>query len=347
MTGDRWSLADLGWNAHLRAQVEDRENQLCLVRVMAVHRDLLDVAGPGFDGRVHFHGFDSQVTVGDWLELDDAKRPSRLLERYSVFKRKAPGAGRQIQLLAANVDTVFLVTSANDEFNPARLERYVAIARDAMVSTVVVVTKADLVADRGPFLSAARRLAPGLIVEPVDARKAADLACLHPWLGQGQTVALLGSSGVGKSTLANSLAGGAIQATAAIREADAKGRHTTTRRSLHRLASGAWLLDTPGMRELQLVDAQEGIAEVFDDVAALAGSCRFADCRHDGEPGCAIQAAVASGRLDADRITRYRKLMREDLRNSESIAEARARSKQFGRMAKEVMASKARRRDGN
>jgi ribosome biogenesis GTPase len=170
------------------------------------------------------------------------------------------------------------------------------------------------------------------------------VAPLLPWLTPGQTIALLGSSGVGKSTLVNTLSDTERQATAAIRESDGRGRHTTTRRSLHRLTSGAWLLDTPGMRELQLVDAAEGLNLVFDDVASVARRCRFGDCTHESEPGCAIKEALQSGRLDPGRMERYRKLVREERRNAESAAEARARERAFGRMAKGVMADKARRR---
>lgn len=340
------SLAVLGWNAHFAAQLEPAEAEaMAVARVVAVHRDALEVLGPAIEGRVPPPDPATPATVGDWVILDPVtRRPRRILERLSLFKRKSPGESRRVQLIAANVDTLFLVTSANDEFNPARLERYLAIAREAGVVPVVVLTKIDLAADRQPFLRAAGALAPGIIVEAVDARGAAGVAGLRPWLQPGQTIALLGSSGVGKSTLVNTLSGAERQATAAIREADARGRHTTSGRSLHRLASGAWLLDTPGMRELQLVDAAEGIDEVFDEVAALARECRFGDCTHDTEPGCAIRAALDAGRLDEDRLERYRKLVREERRNSETVAEARAKARAFGRMAKGIMEDKARRR---
>ncbi len=194
---------------------------------------------------------EERATVGDWLLLDrSTNRLVRLLERKSLFKRKEPGTGRSIQLIAANVDTVLIVSSCNQDFNQARLERYLALAREAQVQPIVVLTKADLADDPGSYVTKVVKLLPGLLVECLEARSGADVAKLEPWCGQGQTVALLGSSGVGKSTLINALAGEDVQAISGIREGDAKGHHTTTGRSLHRLPTGGWLLDTPGMREL-------------------------------------------------------------------------------------------------
>jgi ribosome biogenesis GTPase len=342
------TLKDFGWGAHFQAQLTDDDADAVPLRVVAVHRDALEAAGPDFEGRVMPLAPDDEgdvATVGDWLLVDAAtRRPVRLLERRSVFKRKSAGTGRRVQLIAANVDTLILVTSANQDFNPARLERYLALAREAVVAPIVVITKAHLAGDVAGYVAAARRLLPGLLVEAFDARSEEVGRVLAPWIARGQTLALLGSSGVGKSTLVNTLSGRAVQATLGIREDDAKGRHTTTGRSLHRLASGAWLMDTPGMRELQLINAADGIDEVFEDVTQLFTACRFSDCTHANEPGCAVQAALASGALDTERLKRYQKLLREERHNSESIADARARSRTFGKMAKQVFAEKLRQR---
>ena len=339
------TLADYGWRQHFQAQLNDDDAGSIAVRIVGEHRDALDAVGPAFSGRIaafsQGNGNEDRATVGDWLMIDGAtKRPLRLLERHSVFSRKSAGTGRGVQLIAANVDTLLVVTSANQDFNLARLERYLALALGAGALPIIIITKADLTIDIDAYITAARALKPGLMVEAIDARRGDIDRVLAPWLGRGQTLALLGSSGVGKSTLINSFLGTATQATQGIRDDDAKGRHTTSGRSLHRLASGAWLMDTPGIRELQLVDVAGGIAEVFDDIAALAAQCKFSDCTHASEPGCAIVAALADGTLESKRFKRYQKLRREEKNSTLSIAEARARGRRFGKMAKRVFAEK-------
>ena len=180
----------------------------------------------------------------------------------------------------------------------------------------------------------------GLMIEALDARAPKDVARLEPWCGRGQTIALLGSSGVGKSTLLNSLNQSEINAAAPARAGDDRGRHTTTARSLHKLRAGGWIIDTPGMRELRLTDVESGIDRVFADVHELAGRCRFTDCRHESEPDCAVQSAIANGSLDEDRLRRYRKLLREDARNSETLFEAHARARTFGKLARRSLQTK-------
>ena len=343
-------LAAFGWSQHFNAQLDPAESAgLTPARVIAVHRDGLEVAAPGFSGRVaHISDAadeEGMATVGDFVLVDpETRRTPRLLARKSLFKRRAAGTGRRIQLLAANVDTLFIVTSCNQDFNVARLERYLALAREAGVMPVLLLTKADLATDTAEFEQAAVRLMPGLVVVSLDARDPEAAGRLAPWCGPGQTVALLGSSGVGKSTLVNTLAG-ERQAVAGIRESDAHGRHTTTGRSMHRLASDGWLIDTPGMRELQLADLEFGLGEVFADIEAAAVHCRFANCRHESEPGCAVQAAIASGEIEADRLVRFRKLLSEDTRNSASIHERRRKDRGFGKMTREATRLKKRRWD--
>lgn len=345
MTDNSNRLAALGWSNHFAAQLDAGELQTHVpARVLAVHRNGLDVAGPDFEGRIPpipGEADEDRATVGDFVLIDrDTRRPRRLLARKSLFKRKAAGLERRVQLIAANVDTLLIVTSCNQDFNVARLERYLAVAREAEVTPLVVLTKADLVDDPRGFVAAAVRLMPGLFVECLDARDPEVAGRFAPWCGPGQTVALVGSSGVGKSTLVNTLTGEGRQAVAQIREDDAHGRHTTTGRSMHRLAAGGFMIDTPGMRELQLADVEAGIEDVFADIVEAAAACRFADCRHETEPGCAVRAGIAAGTLDEDRLRRFRKLVAEDARNSASLRARRARERGFGRMVRSIVKAK-------
>ncbi len=332
-------LEQLGWGFFYAQQIDAAAlTDTPPVRVVAVHRSGLHVVGDGIDETLPPR---ADVTVGDWLLLDrDRPRSSHVLARKSLVRRRAPGTDRKAQLIAANIDTVFVVTSCNEDFNIARLERYIALTFEAEIEPVIVLTKTDLVADPQPYIDAASTASDRVAVVALDARGDEPAKALADWCKPGRTVAFFGSSGVGKSTLINALSGTDDIATQAIREDDAKGRHTTTRRELHLIRGGCLVMDTPGMRELQLTDAASGIADVFEEIEALAAKCRFRDCQHNTEPGCAVQAAIEDGLLDSHRLVRWRKLQAEDAFNSASLAERRTKDREFGKMVRRVVREK-------
>jgi len=337
-------LSDFGWDQFFHSQLpDDLPPSTVPVRVMNVQKSGLNISAPDVDAHIEASmvSKDFDVTVGDWLLFDcESGHAVQRLERKSLFQRRAPGTDRQIQLIAANVDTLFVVSSCNQDFNEARIERYLAVAREAGIMAIVVLTKSDLAEDPQSFVHAAAKLAPDNLVEAVNALDKESLRCLDGWLGKGQTIALLGSSGVGKSTITNTLLGHDQIETQDIRHGDDKGRHTTTSRSLFRLPGNAWLLDTPGMRELQLTDVQSGIDDVFAEISALAENCKFSNCVHESEPGCAVRQAVNDGDIDDARVDRWRKLMREEAHNRESIAERRARGRSLGKLYRTIQNEK-------
>ncbi|WP_108651799.1 ribosome small subunit-dependent GTPase A [Dongshaea marina] len=332
-----YSLPKLGWSAFFQQQftLEEWQN-LTALRVMAQHRSEVELIGECGRQRLELTPNMPELTVGDWLLLDSQGRFVRLLERLSLFSRKASGSKVATQLIAANVDTVFVACSLNENFNLSRIERYLVLSKQAGAEAVVVLTKADHCDDPGGFVRQVQTLDPLLMVEAVNGLDPQSVTVLEPWCRPGKTIALLGSSGVGKSTLINTLLGQTMQKTGTIREDDSKGRHTTTGRSLHFMPTGGILLDTPGMRELQLADCEAGIRETFADIDALADRCRFSDCQHLDEPGCAVRAAIRSGSLNERRLTNYLKLLREQALNRESLAEKRARDRSLGRFYRSV-----------
>ena len=342
------TLQSLGWGPFFQQQLTLEEYEfLCPVRVVQQHRDHLVVCGEALDLDVPIHHNMPPMTVGDWLLLDSERRFQRCLERKSLFIRKAAGTRVQTQYIAANVDTAFLVCSLNQDFNLNRIERYLALVNEAGCEPVVVLTKADLADDAQSFVEQVRTLDPLLQVESLNATAAEEVVSLKAWCRTGSTVVFLGSSGVGKSTLANSLLGHSAQDTGEIRLDDGKGRHTTTGRSLLVLPDGGLLLDTPGMRELQLADVEEGLEKTFADIVELAHGCRFSDCQHDSEPGCAVLEAVVDGALDERRLHNYRKLMREQAQNSATMAEKRARDKSLGKYYKRVQGQSRQQKKGH
>jgi ribosome biogenesis GTPase len=266
------------------------------------------------------HGASSALdlpAIGDWVGvrlLEGSDRPliQAVLPRRTAFVRRAPGDRAVAQVLAANVDTVFLVVGLDADFNLRRLERTLVLAWESGAEPVVVLNKADLAASALDTRRAeVAGIAPGVPTVVLAARRGEGLEALAPWLGAARTVALLGSSGVGKSTIVNRLLGREKQKTQEVREADQRGRHTTTHRELVVLPGGALLIDTPGMRELQLWEGDGALGDTFDDIAAIAPGCHFRDCRHDTEPQCAVKAAVERGEITPGRLDSYQRLRRE------------------------------------
>ena len=344
-------LRKLGWKPFLQQQLSLDELTDCEpVRVMAVHRSQIEVSGESGDEPVLVSGslFEDALekpTVGDWLLLNRASRkPVRRLERSSLFRRMAPGA-KHAQLIAANIDNVVIVSSCNHDFNLSRIERYLALVREAGCRACLVLTKADLSDNHDQYREALlqHRDLPLLLVNALDSNT---LEPLREYCRTGETLALLGSSGVGKSTLLNSLAGTELAATGGIREDDSKGRHTTRHRALYIIPEGGLLLDSPGMRELGLADVSEGLSATFADIGELADKCRFADCAHESEPGCAVQAAVESGKLEERRLHNWRKLEREVSRNSRTLAESRADDRALGQFYRTVQSHSRARKTG-
>ncbi|HEX5013576.1 MAG TPA: ribosome small subunit-dependent GTPase A [Candidatus Limnocylindrales bacterium] len=282
-------------------------------------------------GRFRYEAGDDPAAfpaVGDWVVLDAENGIiTGVVPRRTSLVRHAPGRQTVAQVVAANVDVVFVVASLNQDLNPRRLERYLAVAWESGAEPIVVLSKADLADDVDDLLAEIEAIAVGVPVLTVSAFDGRGIAEVRARVAPGTTVAFVGSSGVGKSTLLNKLAGADVAAVREIRRDDAKGRHTTTRRQLHLLPEGGLVLDTPGMRELALWDADAGLERSFADIEALAEICRFSDCAHNGEPGCAVTSAIADGDLAESRFQGWRKLERE-ARHLERRVDALARAEE-------------------
>jgi ribosome biogenesis GTPase / thiamine phosphate phosphatase len=346
------SLAQLGWRPFYSQQLtlEDLlENYPA--RIAVVQRSTLIVLAESGEHpvtlplRLRPDSTTPSITVGDWVLIRrETLQLVRLLERQSLIARIAAGTEAGLQSIAANVDTLFVVTSCNVDFNPSRLERYLAVAYEARVTPVIVLSKVDTCADPQPYIGAAQCASKDVSVITVNATDPdGSLASVEPWLGEGQTVAFVGSSGVGKSTLINSLLRVSRQQTRETRQDDQKGRHTTTARYLFRAPCGAWLIDTPGMRELKIGALQSGLGRTFIDIESLATGCRFRDCSHRHETGCAVRSATQDGRLDSRRLESYLKLAREAERAASPPWRRRQEHSQSGRLAR--AAQKQRRKD--
>jgi len=315
-------IEEFGWSAELQAAFAPFSAQGYLpARVTAHHRALWrlitddgEVAGR-LSGRFAMDAKPGDhPAVGDWLAIAREGATDAvihgLMPRKSTFTRRAAG-DVGVQVVAANVDVAFLVAALNGDLNVRRIERYLVATRDSGAMPVIVLTKADLSDAPGAAAAEVVAVAGDAPVVTLSARTGDGLEKLSPWLLKGTTVALLGSSGAGKSTLLNALAGNELMDTGAIRESDDRGRHTTTHRELFKLPSGALLVDTPGMRELGLLAVEDALDASFEDVIALFGHCKFGNCKHVSEPGCAVLAALKSGALPDERWQAYLKLQRE------------------------------------
>ena len=320
-----YDLTSLGWSEFFdRAFQPHRERGHFAGRVVLEERGAYRLYAEHGELSARVRGklrFDSESSAdfpagGDWVSLfrrerDGLAQIHAVLPRRSKFSRKAAGANSEEQVVAANVDTVFLVQGLDHDFNVRRLERYLVAAFESNAAPVVILSKADLCGDLDKKISEAESVAPGTPVHAISSVTGRGLDEIDRYVLRGVTVGFLGSSGAGKSTLINRIVGEEIQKTAEVREHDSRGRHTTTHRELIMLKAGGLLIDTPGMRELQLWDAGGSLGEAFSDVESIAAACHFTNCRHQNEPGCAVREALADGSLDAARYESYGKLERE------------------------------------
>lgn len=349
------TLDDLGWTPRFaEAFAPHAADGVEPARVSLEHTHIYRVLTPAGErlarvaGRLR-HGASGRAdfpAVGDWVVIEHAHgegdaRIRAVLPRATRFSRRAAGNPTEEQVVAANIDTIFLVSGLDHDFNPRRIERYLVTAWESGANPVIVLNKADLAENIETTVASVEALAPGVPVHAVSARQPASLASVSAHLARGRTAALLGSSGVGKSSIANALIGEDLLRTRDVRESDSRGRHTTTGRQLVLLPGGGILIDTPGMRELQLWDAGESVAGAFTDIDALADDCRFRDCRHGAEPGCAVTAAVAAGTLPEARLLSFRKLQDEqDYQSTQQDERARIDLKRRGKIGAKALRSR-------
>lgn len=334
MINDNPTLHDYGWSAAIEESAKPYiKSGILRGRVLETQRTSWTVIAEGTtglqelmaqgNGEIRFHGAEAakRPVTGDWVLLShDGKAHSpaiiqRILPRRSQFSRKAPGDTAHDrmdeQIIAANIDVALVVSAAGQDWNLRRIERYITLVWESGAQPIVVIAKVDLADNREYLVRETEAVAPGVPVISLSARTGENLDSLSPFLRAGKTAVFLGSSGAGKSTLLNALAGQELQRTQAVRQDDERGRHTTTARTLFRLSSGLLLIDTPGLRELQLWTDEDTLAKTFPEIDSLAEKCRFRDCKHEEEPGCAVREAVENGEISKDRFGAWKKLLRE------------------------------------
>ena len=314
-------------------------------RITAQHRERYEIVcqhgatHARLKAKEYYAGAELFPTTGDFVMINYIENGDSqiiaTLPRKTFFSRREPGPVPRDQAVAANFDYVFIMQSLNMDFNPKRLERYLTLAWQSGATPVILLTKADLMEDYWDCLTEVERVAAGVNTHVVSAHTGYGLNRLNAYLQPGNTVVFLGSSGVGKSSLVNALAGEEIMDVGGIREDDSKGRHTTTHRQLIRLNSGVMIIDTPGMRELGMWDVSEGLGDAFADVERFLGKCRFSDCRHESEPGCAIKAAITAGELDVQRWESYQKLKEEAVSKEEMLRRKQEWSKGVAKFSKQ------------
>ncbi|AQT68015.1 Putative ribosome biogenesis GTPase RsgA [Anaerohalosphaera lusitana] len=338
-------LRELGWNEFFEKSFEPyRAKGLRAARVVREHRKGYLVCTGDSDveaemaGKIAYRAKSKAEypTVGDWVAVRELRDEGRafieaVLERKSKFSRKSAGLSEDEQVVAVNIDTVFLVTDAWQDFNIRRLERYLVLGWDSGARPVVVINKSDLCEDTGKYVEQVREIAPEVDVRCVSAIEGDGIAGLKEYMGSGETVAMLGSSGVGKSTIINAILGMERQEVKDVRAEDGRGRHTTTHRELIVLPEGGAVIDNPGMRELHMRTDERGLGRAFDDIQEIAEECKFRDCMHENEPGCAVKAAVEEGRLDEERLANFFRLREElelwERRDSEKLSRGQVRKR--------------------
>ncbi|HXG93647.1 MAG TPA: ribosome small subunit-dependent GTPase A [Blastocatellia bacterium] len=348
-------LKTLGWNAHFDKEFEPYRNEGYRTgRVALEYQGLYRIFTESGEmlaevtGRMRFQagGREDFPAVGDWVVIAPLENQKKalihaILPRTSKFSRKAAGQGADEQVVATNVDVIFLVQGLDKDYNLRRIERYLALALESGAHPVIILNKADLADDLEARVREVESISQGLPVHAISAKREEGLEALKQYLGQGVTAAFLGSSGVGKSTLINRLLGRERQKVSEVRQSDDRGRHTTRHRELIVLPEGGLLIDTPGMRELQLLDVDEGLADTFADIETIARDCYFSNCRHEREPDCAVKAAIEEGILDPARLENYKKMQSEieylESRNDfKTRMERKERERKFGKLAKEI-----------